>query len=518
MARNPKKIGGKPAAAAAPEFNISYKPAGETLRRFMLSDMFVRGIRGPVGSGKSACCAIEIMRRAMAQAPDPQTKMRRTRFAIVRNTNPELKTTTIKTWLDWFPERVFGKFNWQPPYTHRIIKGDVDLEVIFLAMDRDEDVKKLLSLELTGAWGNEARELPKAVIDGMTMRVGRFPSMKDGGCTWQGVWLDTNAMEPDHWWPLIAGDAPIPEEMDPAEAAMMIRPDNWEFFNQPEGMSATLDEQGSVIGYHINPAAENLANLTPGYYDNMIRGKTRSWINLYVRNRLGSAQEGKVVYPSFREETHVAKRSLDLIPGIPIGVGVDFGLTPAAIFGQKVRGRWIIHRELVATDMGATRFAQQIKHVLAMHFGGYDVSMWGDPSGDSRVQTDEDTPFLVFRAAGLPILPAPSNDPVVRTEAVTLAVERMVDGEPGFLLDPRCPILKAGFIRGYAYPKLQISGGIRYGDAPVKNRYSHPHDALQYLLIGAGDGRALVRRADHQGVKPHIAIVRRNVFARQRNR
>ena len=61
-------------------------------------------------------------------------------------------------------------------------------------MDRPEDVRKVLSLEYTGAFINEARELPKAVVDGITMRVGRYPSMKDGiGATWCGVVADTNA-------------------------------------------------------------------------------------------------------------------------------------------------------------------------------------------------------------------------------------------------------------------------------------------------------------------------------------
>ena len=61
---------------------------------------------------------------------------------MVRNTQPELRTTTIKTWLDWFPEDTFGKFNWAPPFTHRIRKGELDIEVIFLALDKPEDVKK----------------------------------------------------------------------------------------------------------------------------------------------------------------------------------------------------------------------------------------------------------------------------------------------------------------------------------------------------------------------------------------
>ena len=60
-----------------------------------------------------------------------------------------------------------------------------------------EDVKKLLSLELTGVWVNEAREIPKSIIDAVTMRCGRFPSMREGGPSWSGVICDTNAPEED---------------------------------------------------------------------------------------------------------------------------------------------------------------------------------------------------------------------------------------------------------------------------------------------------------------------------------
>ena len=245
---------------------LKYKPGGETLRQFMLDDHFFRGLRGPVGSGKSACCAIEMFRRSLAQEPNSEG-IRKSRWAVVRNTNPQLRTTTIKTWLDWFPEHIWGKMLWHPPpYTHHIKKGDLDMEVIFLALDRPEDVKKLLSLELTGVWINEAREIPKQIVDACTMRVGRFPSMKDGGPTWYGVIADTNAPDEDHWWPVMAGEAPLPDHVSREEAMMLIKPDTWRFFTQPGGMVANIDNEGNVQNYQKNPLAENLSNLTPNYY------------------------------------------------------------------------------------------------------------------------------------------------------------------------------------------------------------------------------------------------------------
>ena len=37
--------------------------------------------------------------------------------------------------------------------------------IIFLALDQPKDVKKLLSLELTGVFINEAREISKDIVD-----------------------------------------------------------------------------------------------------------------------------------------------------------------------------------------------------------------------------------------------------------------------------------------------------------------------------------------------------------------
>ena len=71
---------------------------------------------GPVGSAKSTGAACRIVRHAYEQAP--HNGIRYTRFAIVRNTGPQLVDTTIKTWLKLFPENVYGKFS-TTSKTHR---------------------------------------------------------------------------------------------------------------------------------------------------------------------------------------------------------------------------------------------------------------------------------------------------------------------------------------------------------------------------------------------------------------
>ncbi len=86
----------------------------------------------------------------------------------------------------------------------------------------------------------------------------------------------------------------------------------------------------------------------------------------------------------------------------------------------------------------------------------------------------------------------PTNEPTIRREAVAGCLNRLVDGEPGLLLSPHCKMLRKGFSGGYHYKRVRVVGDERYHDKPDKNAFSHPHDALQYLLSGAGEGRALL--------------------------
>ncbi|MFN0042233.1 MAG: TerL [Alphaproteobacteria bacterium] len=426
----------------------------------------------------------EILRRAGEQAPGPDG-VRRSRWAVVRNTYPELRTTTIKTWHQWVPREI-GRWQDEGPPTHFVSAAGLELEVMFLALDRPDDISKLLSLELTGAWINEAREMPKAILDGLTGRVGRYPPKMLGGASWYGVILDTNSPDSDHWWYRLA------EEM---------RPEGYEFFAQPPG---------------DGPNAENLANLPAGYYARTKAGKDEAWVKVYVRGDYGYVQDGKPVYPEYRDATHC--RDVHVLNNVPIHVGIDFGLTPAAVFAQRgPTGRWAWLSELVSEDMGAKRFADLLGAEMRSRYQGFQFDVYGDPSGDNRAQTDETTPFQILRAAGIPARPAPSNDPMLRREAVAVALGRMIDGEPGLSLSPSCKMLRKGMMGGYRYRRVQVTGQERYLDKPDKNMFSHVCEAAQYLMLGAGEGRALIAQPRTHAPQA-FAVSDYNVFDVPRHR
>ena len=454
---------------------------------------------GPVGSGKSYACAAEVMIRAVQQKPSPIDGIRYSRFVIVRNSYPELKTTTIKTWQDMFPEATFGPMLYTPPITHHIRlpardgAAGIDCEVIFLALDQPKDVRKLLSLELTGAWVNEARELPKAVIDGLTHRVGRYPTKRDGGASWHGIWMDTNPMDDDHWWHKLA------------EKEKMSGPYAWKFFTQPGGVIEVPHDElpenpeandfifASGKWWMVNPKAENVDNLPAGYYQQMLLGKNLDWIRCYAEGKYTYVQEGKPVWHEY--DDNIMSGDVQYDPTLAIQVGVDFGLTPAAVIGQRYpNGRWVVLDEVVTMDMGLERFGNLLLSDLNMKYPKAQVLLWGDPAGMARDAIYEVTAFDYLRTLGLRAQPTPSNDFKVRREAAAAPMQRLIAGKPGLMVASHCKLLRKSLSGGYHFKRVAVGAGHeRFKDAPNKNEHSHVGDAFGYLMLGGGEHKRMTK-------------------------
>lgn len=452
-----------------PQEVIQYK-AAPTITKFHRSDAFIRGIRGPLGSGKSVACCIEIVRRAHKQKP--HNGIRKTRWVIIRNSYRELIDTTLKTWFDWVSEEsgTFSKQNMTHTVVTKLNDGTtVHMEVLFRAFDKPGDVKKLLSLEVTGAFINEAREVPKAVLDMLQGRVGRYPSKRDGGPTWFGIILDTNPPDSDHWWPKIFDRE---------------RPDNWDSFTQPSGMSKE---------------AENVKNLPPNYYQNMLPGKKPEWIKVYVHGEYGFVSDGKPIYPEFKQHVHVATEPVKILEDEELYIGLDFGLTPAATFAQLSQtGQWRVIDEIVSEDMGAKQFGmilgQRIRSKYRYFMDQKKITITGDPAGTSRVETDKQTPFEVLQAQGIEAEPAHTNDFMLRRDAVGAALTRLdMSGDPGFIVDAKCHVLVKAMAGKYQLKRVQVVGEERFQDKPLKNEYSHVAESLQYLFLGAGADYELIK-------------------------
>jgi hypothetical protein len=478
-----------------------YEIDGAVLEQFMLSTAPVQVICGPVGSAKSKTCNLKLWAIANAQKPGPDG-IRRTRMAVVRTTYPELRTTTIRTWLDTFNEHIYGPLKWTQPPTQTVTWGDVAMQTDFLALDDATDVQKLRSGEYTVFYVNELQYLIKELFDEMTSRAGRYPAIKDGGPTWYGVIADMNVPDQDHFIALMRGMVPWPEGMLEDERIALTWPARWDFFMQPPGLLEVRRADGVVIGYDDNPKAENLKWLPKGYYGNLIAGKTRAWIKSRVLNEVALVVNGEPVWPAFRRELHVAKDVLAPVPGHQIWIGADFGRSPAVLFGQTVNNRVSILEEMQGHNESAVTFAPKVKRRLEQKYPGHSFVAYGDPKGADKTQTDERTAYDIFKANGIDMKPSPVKQNLIETRiaAVDYLLGQLYDGRPRLQISPSCRTLIAGMEGGYCYERKLRSAEIK--TEPAKNRFSHLCDSLGYMAIAMGEGRAMIGLTPAHSLKP----------------
>ena len=435
---------------------------------------------------------MELLFRAMLVPPGkPEAdergrvrRLRRSRFAVIRNTYPELRDTTMKTFESWVPAVLREKKAQENAYVIRF--DDVVCEVMFRALDQPDDAKKLLSLELTGAYINEAKEVPKGVYDLLATRIGRYPALKDlpEGTSepWRGIWMDTNPPDNDHWLYKLFEE---------------VKPEQHQVFRQPGGRS---------------PVAENRRNLRSDYYDTISLGKDKDWVKVMVDGEYGFVKTGKPIYPEYLDSTHCME-----FPYLPREkyLGMDFGLTPAAVIVQRdpADGQLQVVDEFVTEDMGAVRFAGMLATKLKAEFATQHIEGWGDPAGEQRAQTDERTPFDIVQGQGLPVSPAPTNDFTLRREAVAgLLLRLTMMGRPALVVHPRCRTLRKAMQGGYYYRRVQVTGVDRFMDVPEKNRFSHVAEALQYAMVGLGEDRRVVSGTE-DGSPRRVRIQFKNIRA-----
>lgn len=478
------------------------KPQGKVLQEF--DDCRARNsfIMGPLGSGKTVQTILKIFDIMCEQEPvklkdHKNHNIRLSRWIAARNTYSELFSTTIKDWLEIHGDLGQFKQGSKEPPTHRL---DFDLEdgtrvmaeVIFIAFDRPEHVKKARGIQATGIWLNETKELPKAVVDMLDLRHGRYPSKKEGATpTWHGIVGDTNAPDDSHWYYKLAEEE---------------KPEGWAFHRQPGGVYKDGEQ------WLINPDAENINNLPEGYYLRGMSGKSNDWIKVNLANEYGFVSNGKPVHPFYVDSVHCQDINFTPSKDIPIVLGFDFGRTPACLFMQRTSmDRWVAFDEFVTEDTGAIDFAPALKRYIDTNYPEHKFKGWGDPSGQNKNQANNDTPFKILRAAGVPAAPTLTNDPMQRRAALEVPMkENAMDGKPRFIILPKCKMTRKGLQGGFCYRRLNVADE-KFTDEPDKNEYSHPCEALEYGLQGEGEGKQILSNAQNMA-RPHQMEVGFSVF------
>lgn len=461
---------------------INYTPpktVKEFIKHFTPGELFLDWIVGPVGSGKTTGIFFKLVYMAGLQAPSPIDGIRRSRCVIVRSTMPQLRDTTIKSFNYWFKDGQAGK--WKATTSDFILRfGDVECEVMFRPLDTPDDVDRVLSLEVTFAIIDEFVQIPKAIVDALSARCGRYPPEIEGGATNWGMWGASNPGNENDWW-----YAPLEDQ---EELPFSERPTNWTYFKQPSGFSAE---------------AENLENL-PGkalYYTNLANGKTNHWIKQFIETEWGYSLSGKPVFPMFSKELHVAKRPLIPNRNLQLVAGYDPGMQSAVILGQydDSCGRVLVLDEIVLEDYATDRMiSEKLKPLLRRKYQGFDFLVVPDPASSNRSQGTNSSVLKELKKH-FAVREDTNNQIETRLAPAQYYMMRLTNDGPALQIDPGCVRLIRALVGGYKYTVLK---GDQRREVPDKNGHSHPADGFTYLVrhFKSGEDRAGRRIAKAQTI------------------
>ena len=478
-------------------YSVNYQmtPTGQA---FHNSDEKFRYIFGPVGAGKTVMACMELFFRMCAQEPDA-FGVRKSRWLCIRSSYPQLRTTVIKTFIEWVGKatgHMYVKMSGSPlEWKARFPLSDgtiVEAEVWFKSLDKPQDVADLRSMEITGAYISECAEIPKAVIDMLKTRLNRYP--KDVKPTWTGIFGESNPPSMrSHWHDTLEKE----------------RPANHRVFKQPPPLF--YDATNPAQPWVPNPAAENIRPNMGGYnyYLDIMPGMDWDAINVYILGNYGTVKSGRPVYPEYQTHYHKTIAPIDPIRGVPVIIGMDFGLHTAAVPTQLTQtGSALVYPEIVEQNMLLDDFVRgRLIPVIRNKFHGCPIKIIGDPSADRRESLAQYNAFRVIQNAGSPVERSISNDPTLRQEAVKSFLVR----RDGFFLDTNAHILDEGFTAGYQFEERTTGGETSTVYRAKKNEFSHPHDALQYALLYYNKGNML-QQYNKPNVNPHAAMPRKDFF------
>ncbi len=488
-----------------------YVPPGPVGAAFIKSRGPIDAIMGPGGSGKTVASCIKGPMHAAEFMPVCRDGWVRVKTLCVRDTYRSFARTALASWYNMFPQKhpwtvsheggqdrpVVHTLQWEVQRGRDKIKIEYVMETGAIG---DNDLEAFAKgYEISLAWGNEYDLMPESTLPMFFQRCGRYPPMemiapselervsREGRKAMRAMGLEVADNEPV--LPRIVwGDmnppgslehpaytTPFGETSKPGAIVQNITP-GWNGFWQPGGLS---------------PNAENRIGKPRSSYElEAATTKDKRLVKRMVHSLPANSASGDPVYPEFNREIHVADQPLEPVFGVPLSTGKDAGGSPAGVIGQFMpNGQLRLLAELCAEPgCGPARYATMFYEMLLERFRGFAFAeAHGDPAAFYGADTQNgELSWMqtVGQALSFNIMPAPSNEPTLRQEAVRWYLNGMIDGNtPRMIIDPRCKRIIAGFEAYYMLTK-QASASETDKLAVVKNKYSHPHDALQYLCLG----------------------------------
>jgi len=496
-----------------PQLNYNCDDAA-TLLKFHNSTARVRGIGGPPGSGKSVACAMEHIHFLAQRQQADRNNLRRTRVAIIRATYPMLKTTTHKTVTEWVIQGT-GNIPNTPPmrgitrYTHPSGDGTiVECEILFMALETEDDLKKLDSLEVSSIYGNEVNEQPEAIFTKYIERVGRFPPPKDGvKCTEPCVSVDFNLPGKEHWIHkyFIAKDFEENEHFKHSDIECFIQPaavicDNYKEVQADEKVKPK---------YHFNPLAENLTNLPEGYYGGQLAMNNWNKIQSRLMMMWVTPNTGKRIHDEYKTSVHKSNDDLEIFPHETVYVGFDTsGQNKGLVFTQYVKASLRVLREAYVNGGTETAIEELLIPILNSTFPHCPVVVVCDPANPKDDRTGVTPTALLRNQYNLNAVIAPGgNRLALRINAMAKLLKRV----GGMIIDRCCEMVNGGLDGGYVFEKDKAATkqfGIEiFKNKKLDNEYAHYIDALQNVALHLNSGA--IHQHQGQGGQQQIPKIKR---------
>lgn len=446
----------------------AWKPPGPVAQAFAEAMDPISLIMGPIGGGKTTAALQKGVLMSNAW-PETRPGLRRVKFTVVRRLYKDLEKTTMASWNEWYP-RTMG--NWKgaagDPATHDLVlphitgTGRIELRVEFIALGDRRVEEALRGHETSFAFVDEADTAAENTLSFLFTRAGRFPR-------------ETLKINPRMVWG--ACNAPVEDNYIVRDFIDDPQP-GYVLYRQPSGLS---------------PDAENLNILGAGYYEKLAGVLKKFERKRFIENIPGLSQDAEAVYEDFNPDLHVAAAPLAAVPELELVIGLDAGGTPAALIWQKMRNgqkralaELSTHEKLGGSITGPTRFGHALAELLADRFRNCRrIRAVADPSaayGADSANGEATWIETVARTAGIPVTPAPTNDPTVRQEVLRLPMLQLIDGRhPGLLICPSCRLFKKALASDYRH---HVIAGRKTGNV-MKNWASHLVEAAQYGLLDA---------------------------------
>ena len=487
---------------AAPAYNLGlFHPSGPVGRAYIQSQGPIDFIMGPFGSGKTINSFFKALHFTTAIVPPCLDGRIRARGVILHANYRVLYRTVLRSWFNFFPPS-FDKSEFSGgqdrPAQHVLkltairagVAMPLDLTVDFFALGSQNLEEALKGFEPTWALLSEADLLPARAAPLLYGRLGRYPprTMLD----WPAdkavpamVGGDMNPPDLDH--PVLQAcqrgsfNDQLPVD-DDGKVAPEHRTVN--FFQQPSGLA---------------PDAENRIGRSRAQYEAQAATMPEEDVRRFVHGLPGWAIDGRPIYgKDFDQRRHVARETLRVLPGLPLHIGFDQGLSPGAVlFQMATTGQCRVLAELVPDQgTGPSRFLSMLVPLLLSRFRDLPPGIYGsDPSGfygADRIGGEMTWAEAVGVGLGHPLSPADTNEPTLRIEAVKLLLGQSIDAQtPALIIDPSCRKLIAGFAAHYKFRRVRRDGKDSFENTPMKPNwpYDAVHDALQYGVL-AVRGRA----------------------------